>query len=691
MASAASVALSCGIVPLIDRVMAVLEITPEVNRARFRHNVLVLDCSGSMWSSIESVKTDACQFINELDENNYVSVVIFSGHDRAKLLTGPVLCRANGRQVLVQAIRQGVHIMDTTVFSEPLELVLEHLNRLSDDHIASQAVLFTDGRAVPTRWGLETEETKALVAAKALYEHGAAVSVMAYGAHYDEDFVRRLVMAGGSTGIFRHMSRAEDFAEVVRDIQGTFAKIELSNIKLTITPGQGEVTAIYRALPEVLKLSTGKSFSARGLYDQKLVCYIDLTAATDKIYVTGSIDGQTIKQICEPNPLTSQQQLDCLRLIASHLAASGQTTEAAELFIQLDEPGLAEMLTQAYTRQEQRRNHDWARRAFRTVRFIGAGLKPSGPNRCVMNVLATLANDPSVVMSLPAGAYKRGGIRREDPRIVASPMGSTLKVVSYTGNEQRFNFSVTTQKDVKVLPAGDDGNIIEGAPVPAVVYRTYNLIRDGELVMDEIVASMSEPSFTVLQAAGAIDAHEVYKPGRSYTLRLADMPMVSSNWARPGSLGLIEVLQQIAEIKVKQTALNSHTGLLGKPNIPEFDGNVYNERAETVAGAELEYYTASHMELRLMGYKARKYTDEVSQFNLDDATAAVKHIRRELRRLRFRARCIAFACEATGWNTVNWGEPVQTQRGTFPKQEYTASLGGQRVKRVVWEADVPFS
>lgn len=152
MASQPSVELSSGRVPHIDRNMAILEVAPgDLNPAQSRHTVLILDCSASMWGSIESVKSDARRFVSQLDESNYVSIVVFSGHGRARLVCGPTLCKEEGKQMLSQHIHSDVYIMDLTVFSEPLELVLSFLKKSHIDSMATQAVLFTDGNAVPTQ------------------------------------------------------------------------------------------------------------------------------------------------------------------------------------------------------------------------------------------------------------------------------------------------------------------------------------------------------------------------------------------------------------------------------------------------------------------------------------------------------------------------------------------------------------
>ena len=690
MPATAKVELFTGPVSALGRRMAVLRLTPgETSRPDLNHTALILDCSASMYGSLESVKADARQFVSELDEKDYVSVIIFSGHGTRQLISGPTRCDDTGRSLLDKAIRDRVHIMDLTVFSEPLELVLGHLRQNEIKGMASQAVLFTDGCAVPTRWSVKSEHSRAIDMAEELYRFGAAVSVIGYGYYYDHDFVTRLMKAGGSSGIFRHMSDVEDFGEVIRDVRNTFSRTDLTNITLTINPASGAVTAVYRSLPEVQQLSTSQTVNTRGLFDGSLTYYLDVTHAFDMAHIVATINGAEKVLAPDAMPLTPELEADCVRVTAAHLVLTGQTAEAIELLQQTGDDGVAESVAEAYTERDRRTNSDRIRRAFRDKRFIGAGLKASGPNHCILNVLRTLMEDPAVVLSIPAGAYKRGGLLTKDDRVIPSPLGSTVRVVSYTSKKDRLNFSVTTQKEVKVRPVDDDDNIIDTAkPVDAVVHRTYNLVRDGELVMRQIYASMSEGTFNELQAAGVIDASKAYQADTSYLLDLGDMKMVSSAWARPSSLRLVDLLREEAELKAEQTALNAHIKRLGKPDVPEFDGNVYIEKSKVVEDAVKEYYTAPIVELRLMKYKVQ-YTDDTAGLSLGQAITRVKEVRRRLRVVRFVAREIICACHLTGWQSISWSAAQPAPRSD--KFEQLATLNGAQLKLVTGELEVAAS
>ncbi len=697
MSSGAQVAMSAGYVPEIGQWMAVLSMKPASNRpASLRHTVLVLDCSLSMIDELASMKHHAQDFVRERSEDEYLSAVVFSGHGRARLLAGPVKCDEAGQHQLCQAIQQGVVPMDTTVFSEPLELVLRHLSSAHLSGMTNQAVLFTDGCAVPTQWDASTETSKALTAAAALYQYGATMSAIGYGPHYDEAFVQRLMETTHQGGVFRHLSDVTDFTFILRDIQNAYYRSVPSEVDLEISFDQGEAAGVFQTLPEVAQVDPKGRVTTRYLYQGGLTRYLALNATTmpKRAHLKGTLDGQTLDEDFEVQPLTGEQQANCAQLRVAHLVLSGQTAAAGQLLAELGDEQASEQVLEAHTTSEQRQLRDRCRHLVRRPDgFIGSGLKPSGPNHCVLNVLALLASDSSVVLSLPAKAYRRGGLLRIDPRIVESPLGRTLTITSYTSEQKRFNFSFMTEKDVKVLAVDSNDNILpDVAPEDATVYRTYNLIRDGELVISELWASMAQFTFEQLQAAGVIESSVRYQSGQSYQLNLRGMKMVSSAWARPNALLLTGLLQDIAELAAKQTALNAHLKAVGKPEPSESaSGRPFYREQSAKLEVEPEYYAADCVELKLASVQTNSYTTEVQLLSSAEADQAIRQVRRDLRALRWRMRCIVFACELTGWGAVDWGEPKVSQRSANPRRTYTATLGGQLVKRVVWTEMIPCS
>lgn len=637
---------------------------------------MVVDCSGSMRDAIDDVRNHLAKFMVELGDTEYGSVIIFSGHDRAKLIAGPTQCNEQGRKLLMRAIEKEVRILDTTVFSEPLALCLETAMTLSGEDTVTNGVLFTDGCAVPTKWSIDREQEKSFEIARKFREAGVVLSSIGYGVYYDESFLSKLREEAGGSGIFRHVSDIESFGPTIAAIRDTFQKISLTDLSLSFTPDAGTAGRIYRTMPEVLIGGDNGKLSTQALYEGKVSFFLDLTAEANNMLVSGKVSGKDIGVSVPVEPLTDEQRANFVRVLGAYAFLSGDRDGAAELFGMTGDDGVAEKAASSYTDREQRETGDMFRRAFSGKRFIGAGLKPTGPSHNVLNVLRILIEGKGTVVYIPKGAYKRSGERTIDPRVIHDS-SRVLKVVNYKSHESRFNFSLTCIKDVKVLPEAGDGE-----PVSMKVWRTYNVILDGNLHLPMLEASLgSADDFARLKEAGVVRTEAPYSRNEVYTLHLDSLKMISSDWAKPAVLGFGKLLREEAELEAEQKALNARRketkAATGAPT--EEEGDFYHEQAKRDENAVSEFYGAACVEVKLMKYKPKEY--DASTLSYEQATERVLAVRQRLTEVRFLKRAIVFAMEKTNSKSISWGKEKTTK---FGKTEQLATYQGMQLKRVTW-------
>lgn len=668
------------IAALGDRHVAILELEVTAPTPSQRHTTLVLDCSGSMTASIDDVREDSQKYIGSLNEDTFASVVIFSGHGRAKLIAGPTQCNAKGREMVNRAIKQEVKILDTTVFSEPLELALATVKRLAGDDTAHNVVLFTDGCPVPTKWNVDIERAKSFKVANQLRDFGASVSVIGYGVYYDQEFITQLIAAAGNTGIFCHISEIDEFADAIGAIHDVAAKTAPLPADLAFAPDNGTAGRVLRTAPEIASVSTNGKVRTTGVYDSRLHLIIELSGPAQSLMITGTIGGVKVNETIAPKPLSNESAANFIRVLGALAFLSGDRDGAAELLKITGDEGLADQAANAHTDREAREVGQTFRRAFVNKEWIGGGLKPTGPNHCVLNAMRELLEDDGNVIFMKAGAYKRGGELTRDPRVIESPHGKSLRAVGYQGNTKRWNFSLICEKNVQVAP--EDG---KGAPRAMKVYRTYNVIRDGNLVISELEARLSQTSFAKLQEAGVIAADAVYNATNTYILNFKGMKVVSTNWANPTTLQYAALLREEVELAAEQTALNARIKELGGETSRAERDDVYVEKAAKVDDAPKEYYTAPHVEIRLLGYKPKAdYATTAAKLNLDEAMARVQTVRKRLKTIRFITRVIEFACHLTGWKTIKWDAGTTTKRGKDEKRERSVVWSGLNLKLVTW-------
>lgn len=666
-------------VPGLDRSVARVTLETDHRPTDIKHHIAIVDCSGSMSGSLNSVKTDLKRFIEGLGENCHASVIIFSGHNRARLICGPTQCSQHGITLINRAIDNEVRILDVTVFSEALERTLEAAKRLAGDDITQAAVLFTDGCAVPTQWTVFNEHERSFGVARQLRDRGVILHAIGYGVYYDKRFIEALMSAAGNSGIARHIDDIDDFSEAIADIKRVTEETVPLNCLISLTSPRGNVGRVFRPLPELTLVGNGQG-SFFGLKDGVATLYIELDQYVSQLTVSGQVGTDNFQQTLEADSLPEEGLANFVRLLAGYSFLQGDGATAAELFEMVGEEGLAEVAANAFSDREQRRHGDTFRQMFRRTGFIGTGLKAKGPNHNVLNVLRILIGDPTNVLYLPPGSYKRSGLKTADSNVLNNPLGGVVKVVSFTSHEERLNFSITCLKDVKVKDEG--GQIIDKQ-----IWRTYNIVLDGNLHTPRLLARVSEESFRELQEAGVIAANQRYDATQAYLIDLSQIKLVSPNWARPGTLGLVDLLREIDALKAEQWALNQ---LFREEARAEDDPGIYRPEDKVVEGIPTETYKASCVKITLLKNKAQQTKEQYkvaweARMNEDNfgntGALRLKEVRHRLRVVRYNLRAIIFAMELTNSRAIAWSPATTNRHG---KQEQEAVFNGANLKRTAW-------
>lgn len=278
--------------------------------------------------------------------------------------------------------------------------------------------------------------------------------------------------------------------------------------------------------------------------------------------------------------------------------------------------------------------------------FIGTGISDQGPNKNVINILRVLVEDKDSTLYVPIKYLADKPGRGKDPRVHFPPKesGRPMQVVNLLGNQERFNFSLQCLVDVKVEYEEDGAVSLRDRKV----WRTYGVIRDGELVMPEVVAKLSASAYDDLKSAGILYIDDmqvsdnlVYDSNIVYTIKLTDIPLISSNWARPNALNFHYMLReaQRASEQLKQMKKILKESNESQPSAETSD-DIYTEANRDYnsekSGKSVECVTYSIIENP--GYKTPKYEGIVA----DD----FKKTSNLIDSYRFKCACIKWAIES---------------------------------------------
>lgn len=330
--------------------------------------------------------------------------------------------------------------------------------------------------------------------------------------------------------------------------------------------------------------------------------------------------------------------------------------------------------------------------------FIGAGIAETGPNKNVVNILRVLLEDKDTILYIPYNYIASKLDRSSDPRVHFPPKesGRPMQVKAITGNQERFNFSVTCLADVKVEYETDDGKT---ELVDKKVWRTYSIIKDGKLHVETMAAKLSKSAYLDLLDTGilmlgdkVIDGNYAYDDSAVYTLNFKDIPLVSSNWSRPNALGFHKMLresQRVAEsLKQAKKVLKECKDARESSST---DSDIYTESIQSYGTTKGEVVNCvTYTIIENPGYVAPKYTGS----GFDKAQADVKALTSELETLRFKCACIKWSIESATThrrNPYEWSDFYQKRAGTSKSyQDAIVDIDGvsYRLERCVYNKTV---
>lgn len=197
---------------LIEQLVDVLPPDPLTSAAApasgINHDVLLIDVSGSMSGVISDLFEDLIKYVYAMPENRYLSVIKFSGQGQAKTIVQNVQVRmpsisdASGpsiRETLAAVLRKEARVWGMTNISGPLRKATEDvLDVMAPFGHAFHIRLFTDGQ--PTEpWDRAREESDIMAALQAMKSRIQSMLLFGYGHYINSQLLSQMAGAVGGT------------------------------------------------------------------------------------------------------------------------------------------------------------------------------------------------------------------------------------------------------------------------------------------------------------------------------------------------------------------------------------------------------------------------------------------------------------------------------------------------------------
>lgn len=324
--------------------------------------------------------------------------------------------------------------------------------------------------------------------------------------------------------------------------------------------------------------------------------------------------------------------------------------------------------------------------------YIGMGIKPTGPNLNVINVLRSIVEDKESIAYVPYDYKKESSRYSRDSRVHFLPLesGCPMKIVDITSNKERFNFNILGMLDVMVEFQDFNGDI---ELKQKKIWRQYSVIRDGHLNIDYILAKLSEETFRDLREARILWYNGVQVPLNHkhnkdfiYKVSLKDIPLISLNWAQPVNIGLYNMIldeemygRYIKEIKKILKDRSDYN----KYNAEEIDSEFYQEDNIYLKEDKKD----NKVEVKCVTYSIDKEKNISFDCKFEDMdTPALENALKDFKSFKknsgFGSRCVIWAIEMSKKKgSYNWSDVYQKKSGSSKSYQDTyINVNGEKVK-----------
>lgn len=190
----------------------------KIAKQSVNHHILLIDVSLSMKNDINELNRRIKMTLEALKTggNNYVSIILYSGHDEAYRIVNAVKCDTTAYKMarVFEILDAELYTRSMTVISEPLEIALDIIKVLGGVCNKHHIVLFTDGCLVPYKWSIKEEEVRIIAIAKLCHDKGIFFNAIGFGNYYDRNFLKQLIEVVG-TGNLNHINDIKDYSKLM--------------------------------------------------------------------------------------------------------------------------------------------------------------------------------------------------------------------------------------------------------------------------------------------------------------------------------------------------------------------------------------------------------------------------------------------------------------------------------------------
>lgn len=503
-----------------------VEVIPAV------HHIVTIDVSGSMWGSLESLRTHLKNKLSTLvGENDTVSIIWFSGKGEfGTIFEGVEIRTLTDLSKVHSAIDKWLQPVGLTGFKEPLEEVVSLIGRLKKSKPNHLVNLFfmTDG--YDNQWS----QKQILDVTAELSNHVDNSVFVEFGWGCNRALMSKMAEVSGGSLLFSE--RFEQY-EVVFD----------QEIGRKINGGKKVLVKLEQ--PSTL----GYAFA----FNEELDNIVSFSISDENTILVPEQIGKIFYFTTNGGEVGGKGQYDTETYVA--LTTLSQRMLANEIFTVLGAMGdvyLVNRFVNAFSKQDyiDFQSECLAQGKSTLIRFkegYDRSEVPAEDAFTILDVLAALSYDEGNLIHPrhESFGYQRIGTatKQRDDKVKFEYSAGKEKGYPVSGivfNEERANVSMRIKYDGFVkLPENSFSTLPE--QIKTYIYRNYTIIRDGIVYTRQLPVTLTQDTVDILRNNGVIDDSVV--AGQMFVLDLSKIPVINRKMVK--SVSAKETFTNVYELE----------------------------------------------------------------------------------------------------------------------------------------------
>jgi len=511
------------------------------------HHIHIIDRSGSMYSNIDELIENVKETINTIDDNDFISVIWFSGEGEVGTLVKAAK-KDDSIKILLDTIKS---TLGCTCFSEPLQEVKKIIEETACICNNFNITLFTDGNPV-TSWSQAEEETKIFATLNEYKDKVIAVNTIGYGFYYNKELLTNIANTT-EFGEYIHSSQIQEYSSIFSHNYERISDLCLQSTE--ITANDCDIIYVNSSSAKLYKNNLKTRMAEKGKNEYIIIG--NTTADFDFTINNETFNTSTLSELKKGKNILNVNIIQNIKYIFAYINYyNGNRKIALDVINELKDKYIIDLLLNSFTIDEVAKCTKILKKcAFKPKnRFKKGecveGYLPNPTTFCTLDLLRLLAENNAQYVYTKE--YKRIGLKTKDTFNLFKwdDKIHTTKMSDLIFNDKELNVSLRS-KITGTVSLNPNRATSVGLPetIKSFIYRNQTIIKDGQLNIKNIKVIVDNETLTKLnEHNGLVISEEYFNDNKQIVgLDLTAIPVVNQTYLSDNKLSADYILNAVME------------------------------------------------------------------------------------------------------------------------------------------------